>query len=166
MMVSDSGPIIAFSRIGRLDILRRLFGQVVVPNAVHNELVVRGRGRPGSDEVTRSTWIQRRATGSLDQLGLEYTDASLEELEGLSRLHEGEREAIALAHELEVPLLIDERRGRQAALDMGVVVIGSLSILAGARREGIIKDVAPLVEAMLESGYWINPEVVDAFLAK
>ena len=154
MMVSDSGPIIAFSRIGRLDILRRLFGQVVVPNAVHNELVVRGRGRPGSDEVTRSTWIQRRATGSLD------------ELEGLSGLHEGEREAIALAHELEVPLLIDERRGRQAALDMGVVVIGSLSILAGARREGIIKDVAPLVEAMLESGYWINPEVVDAFLAK
>ena len=154
MMVSDSGPIIAFSRIGRLDILRRLFGQVIVPNAVHNELVVRGRGRPGSDEVTRSTWIQRRATGSLD------------ELEGLSRLHEGEREAIALAHELEVPLLIDERRGRQAALDMGVVVIGSLSILAGARREGIIKDVAPLVEAMLESGYWINPKVVDAFLAK
>lgn len=153
-MVSDSGPIIAFSRIGRLDILRRLFGQVIVPNAVHNELVVRGRGRPGSDEVTRSTWIQRRATGSLD------------ELEGLSRLHEGEREAIALAHELEVPLLIDERRGRQAALDMGVVVIGSLSILAGARREGIIKDVAPLVEAMLESGYWINPKVVDAFLAK
>ena len=48
MIISDSGPIIAFSRVGRLDILKRLFGHVIIPDAVYEELVVMGKGRPAS----------------------------------------------------------------------------------------------------------------------
>ena len=80
------------------------------------------------------------------------------------RIHTGEREAIALAYEFGMPLLIDERRGRQAAENIGVAIIGSLGILAEARREEIVEDLAPLVQTILESGYWISPEVVKAFL--
>ena len=155
MIVSDSGPIIAFSRIGRLDILRCLFGQVLLPNAVYDELVIRGKGRPGADEVMRSSWILRREVRNFDDIE-----------EFPQRLHKGEREAIALAHGLGIPLIIDERLGRQAAIDTGVVVIGSLTVLAEAHREGIVEDTAPLVRAVLESGYWISLEVVEAFLTR
>lgn len=154
MIVSDSGPIIAFSRIGRLDILKSLFGQIVVPMGVYEELVTKGKGRPGSAEVSRSTWIQRREVRNRE---------NIEEFS--TSLHRGEREAIVLAHEIGVPLLIDERRGRRRATDIGVVVIGSLTILAEAHREGIIKDTASLIHDMLDSGYWIDPEIVEAFLA-
>lgn len=154
MIVSDSGPIIAFSRIGRLDILKCLFGQIVVPMGVYEELVTKGKGRPGSAEVSRSTWIQRREVRNRE---------NIEEFS--TSLHRGEREAIVLAHEIGVPLLIDERRGRRRATDIGVVVIGSLTILAEAHREGIIKDTASLIHDMLDSGYWIDPEIVEAFLA-
>ena len=154
MIVSDSGPIIAFSRIGRLDILKSLFGQIVVPMGVYEELVTKGKGRPGSAEVSRSTWIQRREVRNRE---------NIEEFS--TSLHRGEREAIVLAHEIGVPLLIDERRGRRTAAAMGVVVIGSLTILAEAHREGIIKDTASLIHDMLDSGYWIDPEIVEVFLA-
>ena len=151
--VSDSGPIIAFSRVGRLDILERLFGHVIIPNAVYEELVVMGKGRPGADEVSRSAWIQRR------------TVRDRERIDGFSQsLHKGEREAISLAHELAVPLLIDERRGRRTAADMGVAVIGSLAVLAEGNRAGLVEDMPALVQDILDSGYWIDPEVVETFL--
>lgn len=154
MIVSDSGPIIAYSRIGRMDILRRLFGQVVVLNAVYEELVTRGAGRPGDAEVRRSSWIQRREVKN--PKGVEEFSTSL---------HRGEREAIVLANEIGIPLLIDERRGRRTAEDMGVVVIGSLAVLAEGHREGIIEDTSSLVQDILDSGYWINPDVIETFLA-
>lgn len=153
MIVSDSGPIIAFSKIGRLDILRLLFERVLIPDAVHDEVVVRGIGRPGADDVARSSWIERRTPMNVDMLS-----------ELPQRIHAGEREAIALAYELGMPLLIDERRGRQVAYNIGVAVIGSLGVLAEARREEIVEDLAPLVQTILDSGYWISPEIVKAFL--
>ena len=154
MIVSDSGPIIAFSRIGRLDILKSLVGQIIVPMGVYEELVTKGEGRPGAAEVRRSAWIQHREVRNRE---------NIEEFS--TSLHRGEREAIVLAHEIGLPLLIDERRGRRTAADIGVVVIGSLAILAEAHREGIIQDTASLIQDLLDSGYWIDPEIVEAFLA-
>ena len=154
MIVSDSGPIIAFSRIGRMDILRSLFGKIIVPKAVYEELVTAGKGKPGAAEVRQSAWVQCREVRNPEGMG-----------EFPTSLHKGEREAIVLAHEIGIPLLIDERRGRRTAATMGVTVIGSLTILAEAHREGIIQDAASLVQDMLNSGYWINPEIVEAFLA-
>ncbi|MDE0554750.1 MAG: DUF3368 domain-containing protein [Candidatus Poribacteria bacterium] len=137
-----------------MDILRRLFGQIVVPNAVYGELVTRGAGRPGDAEVRGSSWIRRCEVKNPE--GMEEFSTSL---------HKGEREAIALAQEIGIPLLIDERRGRRTAEDIGVVVIGSLAVLAEAHRKGIIEDTSSLVQDILDSGYWINPDVIETFLA-
>ena len=154
MIVSDSGPIIAFSRVGRLDILKRLFGHVIIPDAVYEELVVMGKGRPGEPEVRQSEWIQRRSVRNRERMD-RFSQS----------LHEGERDAISLARELAAPLLIDERRGRRTATDMGVTVIGSLAVLAQGHRAGLVEDMPALVQDILESGYWIDAEVVETFLA-
>ena len=50
-VVADSSPLIGLSSIGRLDILRAVFARVLVPAAVHAEVVVEGAGRPGAAEV-------------------------------------------------------------------------------------------------------------------
>ena len=63
------------------------------------------------------------------------------------------------------PLLIDERRGRRTATDMGITVIGSLAVLAQGHRAGLVEDMPALVQDILESGYWIDAEVVETFLA-
>lgn len=60
-VVSDSSPLIALARIGQLELLRALFGTVLVPEAVWQEVVVDGVGRPGAGEVVQASWIERRA---------------------------------------------------------------------------------------------------------
>jgi hypothetical protein len=60
MIVSDTGPLIAFARLGRLPLLRQVVGTVLIPDAVFDEIVTRGRARPGSLEIAEASWIQRR----------------------------------------------------------------------------------------------------------
>jgi predicted nucleic acid-binding protein len=81
MIVADAGPIIAFVRIGRLDLLQEVFGELVIPEAVYADLVV--KGKPGASDVERSRWIHRKAVTNRAALA------------GLpSYLHAGEREAL------------------------------------------------------------------------
>ena len=53
MIVADAGPIIGFARIGRLDLLHQVVGELIIPDAVYEELVGRGRQRPGATDVER-----------------------------------------------------------------------------------------------------------------
>ena len=58
-VISNSGPLISLSIVGYLHILHALYGKVLVPVAVMQEVVVCGKGRPGSSEVEDAPWIQK-----------------------------------------------------------------------------------------------------------
>ena len=58
IVVADSTPLIALARIDQLNLLKELFGAVLIPEAVFREVVTRGKGRPGSEEVLRTDWIK------------------------------------------------------------------------------------------------------------
>ena len=45
IVVSNSGPLIALAKIGKLYILKELFGEVIIPKAVWDEVVVGDRGK-------------------------------------------------------------------------------------------------------------------------
>lgn len=152
MMVADSGPIIAFARIGRLDLLRQVVGELAIPEAVYEELTGQGHERPGAAEVARGEWIQRRIVGD---------HAMVAHLPHV--LHAGEREAIVLAQELHAQLLIDEQRGRNMATARGITVLGSLRILIEAKQRGLIDRAQPLLDAMLAAGYWIDEDLLPPF---
>jgi predicted nucleic acid-binding protein len=152
MIIADAGPIIAFARIGRLDLLHQVVGELVIPDAVSEELVRRGRERPGAAEVEGGVWIHRHTVKDRAAVAL---------LPPV--LHLGEREAIVLAEELHGRLLIDEQRGRHIAMARGLEVFGSLRILAEAKQLGLIDRVTPMVEAMRASGYWVDEETLVPF---
>jgi len=58
--VSDSSPLILLAAVGRLDLLHRIYGKVVVPPTVWREVVEAGSGRPGTADVPRLDWIRRQ----------------------------------------------------------------------------------------------------------
>ncbi len=65
--------------------------------------------------------------------------------------------AIALALEMDARLLIDERDGRQAASRVGGSRLGLLGVLVQAKREGHMRAVRPLLQALREdAGFWIS----------
>ena len=55
IVVSDSGPLIALSKIKHLDILEKFFGERIIPQAVWIEVVEKGEGRPGAQDVN---WLR------------------------------------------------------------------------------------------------------------
>ena len=59
--VSNSSPLILYARIGRLELLKALFGEILIPPAVWHEVVTGGTGRNGEREVRQSDWIRQRS---------------------------------------------------------------------------------------------------------
>ncbi|WP_246112250.1 hypothetical protein [Thermococcus aciditolerans] len=99
IVVSDSGPLIALAKVRKLNILNELFGEVIIPRAVWVEVVERGKGKPGSEDVESATWI--RVLEVKDKLSVEILTREIEV---------GEAEAIVLAKELNADLIIlDEK---------------------------------------------------------
>jgi predicted nucleic acid-binding protein len=153
MIVSDAGPIIVFARVGRLSLLRDVTASLLVPVAVFDEIVVEKNGLPGAAEVASAAWIQKAPVA----------DRSIvDRLPGV--LHQGEREAIALAEERGVQLLMDEIRGRRVAGDRGIKVIGTLRILAYAKQSGYVSLVRPIIAQMQLEGYRFDRALISRFL--
>ena len=152
-IVSDAGPILSFSRAGRLEILRQVVGELIIPQAVVDELAVRGRGRSGTDEIELGTWIKRE----------NVQDRSVvEQFSG--KLGLGEREALALAKQASAPLLLDEREARKEAMRLGIAHLGSLRILKEAKDRGIISEAKSVLDELIASGTYISDALYQDFL--
>lgn len=155
IVVSDTSPIIALATVGRLSLLRELYGEVLIPEMVRWEIAEAGAGEPGAREVEESDWIIPCAA----------SDRRL--VEGLSRvLDRGEAEAIALAVERNSDLLlVDERRARRNALRLGVRVIGVLGILIEAKNTGLVREIRSIIDNLVsEAGFRVAPRIVDQVL--
>lgn len=150
LIVADAGPLIALSAIGHLDLLRTLYGTVVVPDVVYAEVVRQGAGRPGSAELAAAAWarIVETAPDDTQTAGL------------LETLGPGEVAALSLAARLHADLvLIDDLRARNTALRMHLEVRGTLGVLLQGKRAGLVPMIAPLVEQLAASGIWIAERV-------
>jgi predicted nucleic acid-binding protein len=152
IVVSNSSPLIALAKIGKLYILRELFGEIVIPKAVWNEVVVKGKGKPGAEEVEKAEWIQVREVR--DRLSVEVLKGEIEV---------GEAEAIVLAKELNADLpVMDEKIPRIIAESVGLKVIGSLAILYIAKKRGLTKgDFDEIVKQLRAKGIRFSDDVID-----
>lgn len=152
IVVSDATPLIALAAVHRLDVLPALYGEVVVPDAVYEEVVVRGAGEPGADEVRAASWIRRETV----------PPPSPELLEEIDR---GEAEAITLALSRRADrVLMDERRGRRVAEAHGLSVTGTLGVLIEATRRGLVPDLATLLESLREVGFYLGDDLIERAL--
>ena len=152
IVISDTSPITNLAAIGQLDLLRELFGRVLIAESVIRELR-QGTGHPGL-EVTQYDWVEIRSAADR---------AQVEEFE--RTLDEGEAETIALAIEVHADwTLIDERLGRAIAEQHGLKVIGVLGVLVRAKRTGLISAIKPLVEQLEHNGFRMDASLVSRIL--
>lgn len=149
-IVSDSGPLIALSGIGRLELLASLHGRVFVPPAVLREVTESGAGRRGAREVAGARWIEVREL-------VAPPDALL-----IQELGSGEAEAISLALRLGASVLLDERRGRRIAETVyRLRVRGTVGVLVAAKQRGILPALRPLLEELRRTGYFLSTAIVE-----
>jgi predicted nucleic acid-binding protein len=141
IVVSDSSPLIALASLGRLELLHALYGSVLIPEAVRDEVSV-DINRPGAREVLAAGWIEVRQSRD-----------TLERVIALTLVDKGEAEAIGLAIELNAELLIvDDRRARDLAETMGLRITGVAGVLLEAKKRALINEIKPLLDALSQSG--------------
>lgn len=113
-IISDTTPLTALLKIGCLDILREIYGQVSVPEAVFQEMEA-GKKKPYYTDISKLDWINIRQIG--DRGALSY----------FFDLDRGEAETIVLALECKAYLvIIDETLGRKLAIAANLKVTGTL----------------------------------------
>ena len=140
IVVSDSSPLISLARIGRLELLQRLFGKVFIPQAVYAETVVVGREKGSAKQpVSAAAWIKTVIVRNSQAV-----------VALLSELDQGEAETIVLAQELNAErALMDEKAGRRKLTQMGInIKVGILGILLRAKSAGLLSGVRPDIEKL------------------
>lgn len=149
MVVSDTGPILNLAYAEYLWLLPTLFGEVLIPVAVADELASYGI------RIDGSPWLIRRVA----------PEALWKPMVG-SYLQIGEAQAIALALQVEAGrILVDERAGRKTAVGAGLRTSGTLGILALAKRDGAIAACRPVLDDVrVKAGAWFGQKLVREFL--
>ncbi len=126
IVVSDTTALIILAKSDSLSFLSNLFKKIYIPQAVYNELVVK-------DDIVKYK-IEK-----FDKISIK-TIKNIQILHKVQNLNidKGEVEAISLALELDLKLIIDEKKGRKIALNQGLKIVGILGILIENYRQKFI----------------------------
>jgi len=149
-VVSNTGPLIALAKVDQLALLQALFDQVKIGPVVQRELLAKAGEEAEHLDAALSTFV-----AVVDPFTVP-PDVRL----AASTLDAGEREAVALARLEGLPLVIDDRLGRQVARRLGIRVTGTGGVLVAAKQKGLVSAVRPLVDQIRRNGYWLSDEVV------
>lgn len=153
LVVSNTTPIISLSSIGKLSVLKDLFGEVLISEAVYDE--IKAKKRYGYDEIETDFIKVESITGIL------YRDFLLNQFDL------GEAETIILAKEKNADLvIIDKNIGYKIAENADLEVARTLSILLKAKEKGIVKKLKPLLDEMIVKGRWYSKNVYENFLER
>lgn len=152
-IVSNTGPIIALAKIGKLALLKELAPELLIPPTVYRELFAKiGR---------ESQAIEQAIADFIRVIEVKEIDPEIEI--AIARLDEGEKQAIALASTFteEIVLLLDDRAGRRVAQQLGFPTTGSIGVLLRLQEKGAIENVGALLLEMRERGYWLSDKVIE-----
>jgi hypothetical protein len=150
IVVPDAGPLIYLGGAGHLELLRRLYTDVVVPRLVLDEIVVAGAGMTGADAVAAAQWLRVEDVGPDPDL--------------LHVLDRGEAAAVPLAQRLHATLLADDADARAIAGARGVPVVGTIGILLQAKRRQYLTAVAPVIDRMDRLGMFMSARLREEAL--
>ena len=125
--------------------MRKLFGDILIPEEVFDEVVVNGAGKPGSTQVKKANWI--KVVAVVDRLA--WTAYH-------SHLGSGESACLVLAKEAGADLLIvDDRAARLEAQRIGLNVIGIVGVLLRAAELHLLEFPTAL-DDLLSTGFRLS----------
>ncbi len=157
VVVSNAGPLISLSLIQRFDLLRKLYGKVIISSAVYREVATKGSHRAGHKEVKHAVkegWLFVRSPK--DALAVSVQETYLDA---------GEAETIVLAQEAKADIiLLDERKARAAAQLLGLRVAGTVGVLMDARKQREAIDLKKSLDALRKKGFRLDEMLYQRIL--
>lgn len=156
IIVADTGPLIALALLDLINEMPAIIGEIVIPQTVYNECI--------SDLTKPGAAIIQKAFNN-KQLTIHKVARSklLDELTSI--LDQGEAEAIILYKKINADLLlIDEIKGRKAAVKQQVAITGTVAILLKAKEKSIRPLVKPMIDKLLTNNYRLSKSLIKYIL--
>ncbi len=152
IIVADTSPLCYLYLIQRIELLPQLYGEVLIPPAVADELAA-------ADQLPAlAAWIEQPPAW------LKIT--SPQSIDPTLNVHLGEAAAICLALERRADrLLIDERTGREAAEVRGLYVTGTLGVLDLAARSGFL-DLEAAIADLRQTNFHISETIIERLIER
>ena len=148
--ISDSTTLIILLGLNKMEYLENIFKKILIPKTVYEEISYK-------NSVILPNFIKIKELVNRD---------ILEDLNLL--LDKGESEAIALALQEKLPLIIDEKRGRKVAMNLNIKILGLLGVLYLNVKKGFAKkkEIEDFLKLAIESGYRISDKLINEMLDK
>lgn len=149
--VVNASPLILLAKAGRLELLRALGRDLIVPHTVVEELRAKGSDDPVLQSVENAAWLRVVSVPATQKSVVAW------------RLGAGESAVLSCA--LQYPdslVVLDDREGRRCAASHGIAVIGTIGVVLLAKDEGAIPLAAPILDELIKAGMRVS----DALLAR
>jgi predicted nucleic acid-binding protein len=151
-VIANNTPLVALWTLGRLDLLRDLYGQVLIPQAVYDEFLATERALRQA-ALQDTPWIQVVSLSNPQRVRV-YVG-----------LDQGEAEVLALAEERSARLLIiDEYKGRRYARRLGLPLTGTLGLLLAAKERHLVPNLSALLVDLQDAGLCLDAELIAQVL--
>lgn len=147
-VVVNSTPLIALCKIEHLELLRDLYEEITIPEAVFHEVTAKNDG------------VKRKLLENGAWIHVQSVSSDIDRRMYKAKLHDGEVEVMILAQEIKADLvIIDDNAARKTASYLGLPLTGTVGILLRAKEKGLIPKVMPLVEGMEQSGIYYGSQL-------
>jgi len=148
IIVTNTTPLLSLLKIGKLSLLKELYGCIYVPFAVYQE-IESGKDKDYYADLSKIEWVK------IEKI------QSKEAKQYFFDLDDGETEVLILAQEKQADLIVlDEIMGRRYALQMDLNLTGTLGILLKGKQLGYIDKITPLLYELINKNSWINPKLM------
>lgn len=153
--IINASPFILLSKSGIIDLLPKLFTEVVMPEAVYSEIAF---GKDLASQIAQESsgaWLKRVHSA---------THADVE----IWNLGDGETELLshAVADPKRYIALIDDRPARRCSSVLGIRTLGTAGIIVLAKQRGLIDTVRSPIETLIGNGLYITDEILRAVYAQ
>lgn len=159
-VMCNTGPIIGLLSIGKLPLLWTLFENVMIPQAVYDEICAESMKH--QDEIQTVKEAIRNGNITIYRVNNKEIVDSM-----YGRLHKGELEVIVGAKERGIKLaVIDDLSARKLADEIMLDTIGIVGLLLAAKRDGIVDEIKPDIDKLRNNGYYISERLYRKVLEK
>ncbi|MBQ9661958.1 MAG: DUF3368 domain-containing protein [Oscillospiraceae bacterium] len=147
-VIVNSTPLIALCKIDRLELLKELYGEITIPEAVFHEVTAKNDG------------VKRKLLESGAWVHIQHISDTGDKRMYKAKLHDDEVEVMILAQEIKADLvIIDDNAARKTAIYLGLPLTGTIGVLLRAKQKGLIPKVMPLVENLEQNGLYVSPQL-------
>lgn len=153
-VIVNTTPLIALCHVGKLDILKKIYGEVSIPQAVYQEL-----------SAKKDSICKKQVDNSLDWIHVEKIENQMAKSMFKTQLHDGEVEVMILAKEKNADIvIIDDANAKKHAKYLRLPVTGTLGVLIKAKRQGYIFELKPIIQKMVDKNIYISEKLIKLCL--